>query len=129
MNQEVARAPSAESERLLLQAKVAQQEALDLNRSRKLAEIEKLNKQELTTMAQIEIVDFTDLINEFEKGNFIIPDTARRGIMLEQLDKVVAHMTRRVLGRHKWNVKRFWREGVSMVTHQIVNPTEVNLCK
>jgi len=70
-----------------------------------------------------EVVDWTDLINQTENGNFVILDTANRAITLDQLDLVVIHMKRRVASEHMWVVKKY----PGPTEHLIQSPEEVNL--
>ena len=67
-------------------------------------------------------VDFSDL---FTGPGYQIPQTEMRATSLNQLNRVMKHVTRRLTGGEVWKVGRF--ENGQMVTKDLTDPAAVQL--
>ena len=79
-------------------------------------------EEQVDATEQVPDVDFTDL---FTGSGCRISLTEERAISTDQLDLVMAHVTRRLTGGETWKARRF--ENGQMVTKDLTDPAAVQL--
>ena len=95
----------------------------DENRQTAAAEEKQVDATEQVDAAEpVPDVDFTDL---FTGPGCRIPLTEERAISLDQLDLVMAHVTRRLTGGETWKATRF--ENGKMVEKDLTDPAAAQL--